>query len=152
MLKLGRYWPWKTVSSHFHMPVRPMLLHRPSFLFDCFVKIWATCKLFLGKWFTAPPGKKLPVRLWYDSCTISANYKKKNFLPHFLISFCGGVVVERGMEEEDAHKLAWTWPCPGDHAADAFVLHHCVLYSSSNVWYMERSYGQFSITGSRPIC
>ena len=27
MLKLGRYWPWKTVSSPFHMPVRPMLLH-----------------------------------------------------------------------------------------------------------------------------
>ena len=35
----------------------------PSFLFDCFVKIWATYKNFLGKWFTAPPGKKLPVRL-----------------------------------------------------------------------------------------
>ena len=35
----------------------------PSFLFDCFVKIWATCKSFLDKWFTAPPGKKLPVRL-----------------------------------------------------------------------------------------
>ena len=27
----------------------------PSFLFDSFVKIWATCKIFLGKWFTAPP-------------------------------------------------------------------------------------------------
>ena len=24
-----------------------------------FVKIWATCENFLGKWFTAPPGKKL---------------------------------------------------------------------------------------------
>ena len=35
----------------------------PSFLFDSFVKIWATCKNFLGKWFTAPPGRKLPVRL-----------------------------------------------------------------------------------------
>ena len=36
----------------------------PSFLFDSFVKIWATCKIFLGKWFTAPrPGKKFPVRL-----------------------------------------------------------------------------------------
>ena len=30
---------------------------------DCFVKIWATCENFLGKWFTNPPGKKLPVRL-----------------------------------------------------------------------------------------
>ena len=27
----------------------------PSFLFDSFVKIWATCEMFLGKWFTAPP-------------------------------------------------------------------------------------------------
>ena len=26
--KLHRYWPWKTVSSHFHMLVRLMLLHR----------------------------------------------------------------------------------------------------------------------------
>ena len=31
----------------------------PSFLFDCFVKIWATCKKFLGKWFTAPPWPKI---------------------------------------------------------------------------------------------
>ena len=35
----------------------------PSFLFDSFVKIWETCEIFLGKWFTAPPGKKFPVRL-----------------------------------------------------------------------------------------
>ena len=35
----------------------------PSFLFDSFVKIWATCEIFLGKWFTAPPGKKFPIRL-----------------------------------------------------------------------------------------
>ena len=35
----------------------------PSFLFDSFVKIWATCEIFGGKWFTAPPGKKFPVRL-----------------------------------------------------------------------------------------
>ena len=38
----------------------------PSFLFDSFVKIWATCEIFLGKWFTAPPGKKIPVRLWLN--------------------------------------------------------------------------------------
>ena len=31
----------------------------PSFLFDCFVKIWATCMNFLGKWFTAPPRPKI---------------------------------------------------------------------------------------------
>ena len=36
----------------------------PSFLFYCFVKIWATWENFLGKELNAPPGKKLPVRLW----------------------------------------------------------------------------------------
>ena len=35
----------------------------PSFLFDSFGKIWATWEIFSGKWFTAPPGKKFPVRL-----------------------------------------------------------------------------------------
>ena len=55
MLKLGRYWPWKTVWSHFHMRVRPMLLHRPSFLFDCFVKIWANCKNFWANGLPPPP-------------------------------------------------------------------------------------------------
>ena len=35
----------------------------PSFLFDSFVKIWATCEIFLGKWFTAPHGKTFPIRL-----------------------------------------------------------------------------------------
>ena len=35
---------------------------RPSFFFDCFVNIWATCKIFLGKWFTVPhpPPPPLP--------------------------------------------------------------------------------------------
>ena len=52
----------------------------PSFLFDCFVKIWATCKNFLGKWFTAPPEKKLPVRLceqpslWLRHCTLECEW------------------------------------------------------------------------------
>ena len=31
----------------------------PSFLFHSFVKIWATCEIFLGKWFTAPPWQKI---------------------------------------------------------------------------------------------
>ena len=46
---------------------------------DCFVKIWATCENFLGKWFTAPPDKKLPVRLWLRS--------------HFQVAFYLEVVV-----------------------------------------------------------
>ena len=39
----------------------------PSFLYDSFGKIWATCEIFFCKWFTAPPGKKFPVRLWLQS-------------------------------------------------------------------------------------
>ena len=35
----------------------------PLFLFDSFVKNWNTCENFLGKWLTAPHGKKFPVRL-----------------------------------------------------------------------------------------
>ena len=31
----------------------------PSFLFDSFVKIWATREVFLGKWFSAPPLAKI---------------------------------------------------------------------------------------------
>ena len=45
------------------MPVRPILLHRPSFLFDCSVKIWLTCKHFLCKWFTAPPPRQKIARM-----------------------------------------------------------------------------------------
>ena len=44
----------------------------PSFLFDSFVKIWVTWKIFLGKWFTAPPGKKFPVRLCQRSSKITS--------------------------------------------------------------------------------
>ena len=47
----------------------------PSFLFDSFVKIWATCEIFLGNWFTAPPGKKFPVRL----CS-SQTFRSSSFL------------------------------------------------------------------------
>ena len=44
-----------------------------SFLFDSFVKIWATCEMSLGKWFTARPGKKFPVRLCSFSCAFASN-------------------------------------------------------------------------------
>ena len=48
----------------------------PSFLFDSFVKIQATCETFLGKRFTAPPpptlGKKFPVRLCLPVLKFSA--------------------------------------------------------------------------------
>ena len=40
-----------------------------TFLFDSFVKIWVIQEIFLGKWFTAPPGKKFPVRLYMDAAS-----------------------------------------------------------------------------------
>ena len=52
------YWPWKlTVSSHLHIyaSTANVVVIRPSSPSDSFVKIWATCEIFLGKWFTAPP-------------------------------------------------------------------------------------------------
>ena len=42
-----------------------------------FVKIRATCENFLGKWFTAPPGKKFPVRLCFVLSVCS---------PYFLLT------------------------------------------------------------------
>ena len=53
-------------------------LYRATFicqygLFCCMalVSFRATCKNFLGKWITAPPGKKLPVRLCSGSQMIN---------------------------------------------------------------------------------
>ena len=57
----------------------------PSFLFDCFVKIWATCKSFLGKWFTAPPGKKLPLRLCSSPLVQNDHLKPKLPLCRFAM-------------------------------------------------------------------
>ena len=37
----------------------------PQFPFDCFVKIWATCNNFLGKWITAPLAKNCPYAYVY---------------------------------------------------------------------------------------
>ena len=39
---------------------RPKLLHRPTFLFDCFVKIWANCKLFLANGLLPLLAKRFP--------------------------------------------------------------------------------------------
>ena len=66
---------WNTLLSHFHIICQYGLcccIVWPSFHFDCFLKLWATCKIFLCKFFTPSPpppppaasGKKLPVRLW----------------------------------------------------------------------------------------
>ena len=59
MLKLGI----EPLSYASNVSTAYVVVLWPSFLFDSFVKIWATCEIFLGKWFTAPPGKKFPIRL-----------------------------------------------------------------------------------------
>ena len=62
MLKIGRYWPWKTVtvSSHLHMPVRPTLLHRMALVsFLLFRKNLGNLREFFGQMVYRPPGKKI---------------------------------------------------------------------------------------------
>ena len=54
---------------------------RPSFLSDSFVKIWATCDIFLGKWFTAPPRQKIsrtPVvpKMWFKAACVLSSRKQ----------------------------------------------------------------------------
>ena len=51
------------------MPVRPVLLHRMAL-----VSFGLFCKN-LAKWFTALPGRKLPVRLWKEREILYANPK-----------------------------------------------------------------------------
>ena len=56
MLKLGSYWPWKTVSRHFHMTVRPMLLHRMALAsFHLFCKNLGNLQEFFGQIVYRPP-------------------------------------------------------------------------------------------------
>ena len=63
MLRIGRYWPWKTVtvSSHLHMLVRPLLLHRVALvLFDCtFRKNSGNLREFFGQKVYRPPWQKI---------------------------------------------------------------------------------------------
>ena len=61
-----------------------------SFLFDSFVKIWDTCENFLGKWFTAPPGEKFPVRL----CLALASERRKK-----------DIIVQKTLDGSRASKL-----------------------------------------------
>ena len=51
-------------SSHLHMPVRPILLHRMAIVsFLLFRKNLGNLREFFGQMVYRPPGKKLPVRL-----------------------------------------------------------------------------------------
>ena len=58
--KLHRYWPWKTVSSHFHMLVRPMLLHRMALVsVRLFCKNLGNLQEFFGQMVYRPTWQKI---------------------------------------------------------------------------------------------
>ena len=58
--KLHRYWPWKTVSSHFHVLVRPMLLHRMALVsVRRFCKNLGNLQEFFGQTVYRPPWQKI---------------------------------------------------------------------------------------------
>ena len=85
---------------------------RPSFLSDSFVKIWATCEIFLGKWFTAHPGKKFPVRLWIKTYSFSSIAEQESVesnpanLPH---NWTNGLFGES--KWRNLVNLGWLWQC-----------------------------------------
>ena len=79
--KLHRYWPWKTVSSHFHVLVRPMLLHRMALVsVRRFCKNLGNLQEFFGQtvYRPPPPDKKLPVRLCKDGKGRQFDSRKKS--------------------------------------------------------------------------
>ena len=74
------------VSSHLHARTAYVVVIWPSFLFDSFVKSWATWKIFLGKWFTAPPlAKNFPYAYAYNEAAIelaAAVFGKRSGAPN----------------------------------------------------------------------
>ena len=63
MLKLGIDPEIKCIEPPSYVNTAYVAAMWPSFFFDSFVKIWATCEIFMGKWFTAhlpPPAKHFP--------------------------------------------------------------------------------------------
>ena len=54
--KTSWYWPWKTVSSHLHMLVRPMFLHRMALVsVRLFRKNLGNLQEFFGQMVYCPP-------------------------------------------------------------------------------------------------
>ena len=58
--KLHRHWPWKTVSSHFHMLVWPMLLHHMALVsVRLYCKNLGNLQQFFGQMVYRPPKQKI---------------------------------------------------------------------------------------------
>ena len=97
MLRIGRYWPWKTVtvSSHLHIPVRPLLLHRValvSFRLYVSAKFRQLARIFWAKGLPPPLEKKFPVRLCL-CCAIDVGKSVDPFTTVF--SWCQGHACTR---------------------------------------------------------
>ena len=74
--KLHRYWPWKTVSSHLHMLVRPMLLHRMALVsVRLFCKNLGNLQEFFGQMVYRPPWQKI------SRTPMSPKYLRHTFQP-----------------------------------------------------------------------
>ena len=67
MLRIGSYWPWKTVSIEppsYASTAYVATSYGPRFFSTVrFVNLW---EFFWANQFTAPPGKKFPLRLWFE--------------------------------------------------------------------------------------
>ena len=82
---------------------------RPSFLSDSFVKIWATCEIFLGKWFTAPLWQKIsrtPMilsTLWWNKLGSRREITRRDFSRRFFRE--GQDVMTSNVA---CHAMLWT--------------------------------------------
>ena len=98
MLRIGRYWPWKTVtvSSHLHMPVRPTLLHRMALVsFLLFRKNLGNLREFFGQMVYRPPWQKI-------------SRTPMNFIDLFTVSVA--ILVE-GKHGKTRVSISWSFRC-----------------------------------------
>ena len=115
MLKIGRYWPLKTVtvSSHLHMPVRLSLLHRMAlFSFLLFRKNLGNLRGFFGQIVYRPPWQKIArtpmlvlMQTWACCCFSCATWASSEPFFHGFTARClfGVVFLHK------AKQSRWLW-------------------------------------------
>ena len=103
MLRIGTYWPWKTVtvSSHLHMPVRPLLLHRMAIVsFRLYVseKFGQLAKIFWANGLPPPLAKNFPYTYAFN-CYIEASERRGGGGRFFMIPLLS-IVAEAAYRQE----------------------------------------------------
>ena len=109
MLRIGRYWPWKTVtvSSHLHIPVRPLLLHRValvSFRLYVSAKFGQLARIFWAKGLPPPLAKNFPYAYVYAQLllltlilsAVGVNWRKTDTFGHNETQLINGGRYEIG--------------------------------------------------------